>query len=752
MSVLQPVLQNWLLFGTIHTLFGSLVELSDFQAVTSDGTGRLCTAALMKAIEGWIDRSVDPKASNDVQSAMMKQSCDGVYRNLEISYHAACGARELADPGTLIAVSMLGDTMTSIMSTVYQGVLKLETPIAMPWKRAFAHLLVPHFKERGWCPNIVSRLISDSTRNFMALYFCLNLWRSESQHRHDSCTIDLYAATTIDPDTYKVSHVDPKCSCPMFGINATDISQTLRQGSLPLLGVPTNEDLASVHPKLQKKSHNVPFVAISHVWADGIGNTQDNSLPTCSLGRISRLVNALPRLEGDGDTISFWIDSVCVPVSPPEVKQLALTYLREPYKHARHVLVLDRGLLSIPCEGLNLIDVLANLMCSNWVGRLWTLQEGQLGQRVWFQFQDKAVALESLREAWLTAPKTPQAPFYRDMFAAFGAAWHSTKALKDFQIDVQISPISRLRMMLASRSVSVPSDEALCLFALAGLDLSVAAAIPGNVELRMKTFWNCIGDVPVGILFSKYPKKLETLGYRWAPSSFMGSLEHARDWDGGGFISNDLKGSPSANGLICHRSGFILELDVSKIPVYKYSTGFFFKHESGWYRASEGETWHRITYEPQSGMQKIVLLLMKPIWEEFAAQSTEPTEWDIFTPAILAFIAKEADDADIIQVKCWRHFSVKIDPVEQAINNAAWDAVGDCTDKAALIAGGAASLAARLLKNNPDLINQCDQWAAGTSYASGVDRLAARIVELATPTDDFAGEAELVMDQCWCVD
>ncbi|MCJ1332604.1 hypothetical protein MMC10_009297 [Thelotrema lepadinum] len=762
-SELQPVLQNWLFFGTLHELFGDHVALSDFVVIGDDGSKRLCTSSLAKVVEEWIDGSADATASNEVQREMIKQSCERVYQHLDTVYYAACAARELADATTLLAVSLLGDSLSSIVYIIYNGVLELETPVRPPWARAFAQLLIPYFEERGWCPNIISRFTASGDTRFMAIYYCLNLWRPGSQNQHDTCTADFCAATKIDPATYTVSHVRPDCTCHMVGIDEQQIGHILEQGKVPLLKVDPRQDIASLKPEVQLGSIGEPLVAISHVWADGLGNAQDNALPICSLQRIATLVNELPREADTSEApMPFWIDSVCVPVRSLNLKQLAMTYLREPYRYASHVLVLDRTIVSISSEGLNIIDVMAYLICSNWIGRLWTLQEGRLGRKVWFQFQDRAVDLHALLEAWYKYPTSFKRPYRRDLFGSFIGTWNATRSFEDLQGPETFNKINHLRYMLEKRSVSVSSDEGLCLFNLAEMDLGVVTAIVGNGELRMKAFWELIDDIPAGLLFSKYPKKLESAGFRWAPSSFMGKLEHLTDWSGDGSISQNLRGISTPHGFLCHLPAFVLELEVSRIPIYEYKTAFFFRNATGWYEASMYEPWHQTPcIAPGPGKQKVALLLMEPLWEKRSNKDTGGANWNLSTRALLAFIIDHVEEAasgknpGAHYIKCWQHFMVKFDPIDQPINNAAWNGISTLTadaHRSESLADTAGSLAAQLTESDLLLKKQCDTWAAGTNYANGEARLRARILELATPTDDFAGEAEILKEQLWCAD
>lgn len=56
---------------------------------------------------------------------------------------------------------------------------------------------------------------------------------------------------------------------------------------------------------------DVTFVAISHVWADGLGNPSANKLPQCQLSRLQGLVdNMVPAHQRP---MPFWIDTLFIP-------------------------------------------------------------------------------------------------------------------------------------------------------------------------------------------------------------------------------------------------------------------------------------------------------------------------------------------------------------------------------------------------------------------------------------------------------
>lgn len=128
------------------------------------------------------------------------------------------------------------------------------------------------------------------------------------------------------------------------------------------------------------------------VWADGLGNTKANTLQTCQVARLGRLVKAVEsdfNATRDPETppvrYRLWIDSLCVPVAPrpgdafdPErlrIYNLALGRMKDVYIKAAHVLVLDKALMSYESDRMHQAEVLLRIFASSqWMRRLWCLQ------------------------------------------------------------------------------------------------------------------------------------------------------------------------------------------------------------------------------------------------------------------------------------------------------------------------------------------------------------------------------------------
>jgi hypothetical protein len=371
-----------------------------------------------------------------------------------------------------------------------------------------------------------------------------------------------------------------------------------------------------------------------------------------------------------------------VPVEPPELKELALNYLRHPYIKATHVLVLDdyiRGVDSADCDEF---EIFARVSCSNWVGRLWTLQEGRLGKRVWFQFRDKAVELKAIWEAFkkrrLTGTSMTEflsTPSGR-LFYKIVVRWNmrATSVLDDFAVD----SVYYLREAMRFRSVSVPADEALCLFCMAGLDMAIITPVEPSPEARMRVFWSQMQAVPSGLLLSKCPQKLRAPGFRWAPLKFMGVLPRGDTWGGSGDLAQDSVGRPTPRGLLVPFPGYTCEVTWEKV---EGPGGFLFCNGGIWFQVIPCEPWHAESpYQPPDGLQHMAVILSESlhdramrcgslvsggcVWNDESDGVQGKVDLDDASYGVMGVVVD--DDGGTKFVKCVRHVMAKVlAPAEQ---------------------------------------------------------------------------------------
>jgi hypothetical protein len=97
--------------------------------------------------------------------------------------------------------------------------------------------------------------------------------------------------------------------------------------------------------------------------------------------------------------VPFWIDTLCVPVGEKnhypggdtkrDLRKEAIRQMAEIYRQGDRVLVLDSFILTLP-RSADVVDKYLRIHLSTWHHRLWTMQEGQLASRLFFQFRDGA--------------------------------------------------------------------------------------------------------------------------------------------------------------------------------------------------------------------------------------------------------------------------------------------------------------------------------------------------------------------------
>lgn len=229
------------------------------------------------------------------------------------------------------------------------------------------------------------------------------------------------------------------------------------------------------------------YVAISHLWFHGLGNENYNWLPQC---QFIHLVQAINTIQSDttGDevvmgsskstamTALFWIDTICVPRADEDVKfrHMALAQMAATYKESTVVLVLDAELYHTSRR--TSVEAIIRLLCSSWMRRLWTLQEGILaGQRLCILFEGEGLDLwkeldklkaEHKRTPWMCNPMIP--------FAVRTGIQQSVRATGREKMSWLFSDMNW-------RSVSRQTDEALVLANMLGLTPKISIkSLPGT--------------------------------------------------------------------------------------------------------------------------------------------------------------------------------------------------------------------------------------------------------------------------------
>ncbi|KAK6433211.1 hypothetical protein LTR95_010612 [Oleoguttula sp. CCFEE 5521] len=437
------------------------------------------------------------------------------------------------------------------------------------------------------CPTDFARIVNKFT-TLHTLHYLSLLNRKTPGKSHSNCKSSECVADKLDATGYRLSHLDDGCACQEVMIEPEMIVNVLKAGNaVPLLllnqgeqntGFTDQETQANeaqqppVNIEVVSSENSTPYVAISHIWADGLGNKNANSLNNCKLRDLCHLVQKLPspgsgttRVVATGRFLSsesrdscplIWLDTLCCPVSSAH-KKLALRRMQQVYANASSVLVLDASLRSCTSDSMGPLQILARIFTSRWLGRVWTLQEGALAKKLYFQFADKAVSLTELkvRMEAICLEDIHQRIIYQNMC-------HEIDRIEQFfQTRGHDRRGPNLRLLdeaMMHRRTSKLSDEPVCIGALMSLPAAAILAPEDNIlevtdarddllddeqrlvqrenqlrSLRMEVVWKLLAKkfkgLPAQVIFFE-EARLEAEGLRWAPRTLLDVQDtfHAR--------------------------------------------------------------------------------------------------------------------------------------------------------------------------------------------------------------------------------
>lgn len=589
-------LQNWLVFGLLELFLGVRLDAAVFIKQDNDGNRILTTAKLPEFITQWAtDMCSLPRR---VRTPRLGELGNSVRRIQNLHNHICSEQGDLYStyknvqliPETLLlCISLLGTTLAYAIS-------HLRFPRSPGYETSDEAILyknpgwwnIPrlheYFEGRGWCPNDFVRLGNlVFATGFM---YTARLKRSETVS-HSKCTQTRCTANDIVPTVpYECKHVRNRCDCSHIGVSDKSVMHILEAGQFPVLELSKSEDGS---PRLTAVPYTdaLRFVAISHVWSDGLGNPYANTIPTCrAIWFYNVLCHVYPFETGEVGTASelsipwryegrsfyFWLDTLCVPVDSvsKEHRALAIRSMARTYSSAHVVLVLDSELLEYECMTSSPHENLFRVLCSAWMRRVWTLHEAVLGKRLLVLFGDTFFdideAVSELRSHTLASsaldPLTNEACRFYVQIRAISHAYTPVK-------------FSLAWSAMQTRQTSVMDDEVICfanmlridtteILNLARGDTTSREAAVKRQSYAMKRFFGLLDEVPFALLWHLGPKLLED-GYRWAPSNFHGGVpipvvhRSARRDNGGLYIS--------AAGLLLH--GPWADPDINSTGVYE---------------------------------------------------------------------------------------------------------------------------------------------------------------------------------------
>ena len=444
------------------------------------------------------------------------------------------------------------------------------------------HLLEERMLHQKWCQTDVEWLGAYFHVSWVYSFSLLGVTRSLKEHDCDlknGCT----AIGSIEAG-YQTAHKNGCPCCQAIVPPAQRVHEILKAGTIPLISAEWVDSPADIDAELSvtiehkdgqlarqqgriecsalpKGGPNLkvgivpfesgrPYVAISHVWSDGLGNPDANSLPQCQFEALTRYTAlAANGTTTIGSAVHFWIDTICVPLCP-ELRRKAIMQMREVYAQAEIVLVLDSTLLRKSCS-VSAEELKLRIFSSTWFRRMWTLQEGVLASKLLFQFSDGVVPLTDLVSV------NPSYDIISATSNEKASALLSLKKMPRSNPAERIALFSSVVRLFCHRSTSQKADEPICLATLLGLDLE--QVMSREVGQGLERLLLLQKEFSPTILFTSGPK-MERPGFRWAPATFRQrwSATQLDLFDEPKHITKGPHAYATKLGLVCSLPGIII--------------------------------------------------------------------------------------------------------------------------------------------------------------------------------------------------
>jgi Heterokaryon incompatibility protein (HET) len=587
----ERFLQTWLFFGLLHEMLGDSYCERDFivQDPNSPESKFLSTVNLLPKLElVWGNLSHSqigqpqtsaprrPKGMVEISKEDEKVHYDHIRSCLRLCSIICAEAHPDFDRRIKYCISSVCELVAHAAMRAFNRWDDMQL-----WaSRFYENETKEQMLRAGWCRSDVARAI-DKFSSMQTFHLLSRIDKREILRDHQGCTLEKCTSYQIKLDEYHTRHWRPDCNCDDISPDFEAIRDALEAKTLPLLKiVETDGEIVGLDIEVVRSTPETPYIAISHVWADGLGNPKHNSLPKCQLSYIRRraanistshssLMTNLRAGGSENPPLLIWLDTLCCPIEPAQLKTLALNQMRSTYAGAQEVLVLDASLQCFDFHKIGLVESLARFYTCGWMNRLWTLQEGILARRLWVQFKDGSFDLDQLMLKLSVANEKDVRiqPFLFDLLketrslrpSIFYSKMSLSKQAQSRSEEEKTNigrKLVQLEVALAYRSVSVPADEALCIGTLLDLPAVDDSKASGNASARMGRIWQLIaktyGGIPQQILTFVRPG-LEEEGLRWAPRTILGQGKRLS-----GQPSNDLASRDSKLGYL-RPEGLVVE-------------------------------------------------------------------------------------------------------------------------------------------------------------------------------------------------
>ncbi|KAL9067202.1 MAG: hypothetical protein Q9157_006886 [Trypethelium eluteriae] len=550
-------LQSWLFFGLLSTVVylgpDEEIDLNSFRDYK-----QITTRPLSKYLDKWIEAEIKHPNGQLKRMFRTQTALDKAWRVVQkyCSLHADAAKEPPAesttyrvDPAIALSLMVLGETLAASTAKIVKHaripIRGWHSNVGEGW--GTPRVVISKMEESNWCKRVMHVIRSQLEFQAIALLF-LYAAHPRFTEGHGLCSEEsCKKKAENDEGYYKTQHM-PNCNqaaCRDLGPAPTEIAKAITEDKIPLLKFVRSEDQLQVQVIAVAPAQVPEYVTISHVWADGYGNTDRNELRLCQLKYFRGLFGELKDHGHNTDGIAFWINTLAIPVSPDKLRVRAVRQIYNIYTRAKYTIIIDNGLRVVP-RGTFFEMTAMKIFACGWMRRLWTLQEVYLSRRVFFVFNDnhlvdldeledqyqitsKQVITRSLDENRTNIPNAARYYFYNIM------GQERLDRIRSANQDSNISLVISAWRAAHWRTTTHAEHEVIALATLFNLinrhasfaEASVhsTARDPEDIQKKIRDLWNLLEEayphsIPSGIIFLP-GDKIDIDGFRWAPKTFM---------------------------------------------------------------------------------------------------------------------------------------------------------------------------------------------------------------------------------------
>ncbi|MCJ1395712.1 hypothetical protein MMC18_008598 [Xylographa bjoerkii] len=552
--------QKWLFFKVLEEILGDLEGFSYQEFVTqdSDRLEVVTTEKLPHFLNLWQDAEKRNEKGRSYRLARVQHVLE------EARYYVSqyCSVKDRKgnskwgiSPQLSLSFMVLGETLSRAHLKIQKNLdfalrgWSDHDCTGQGW--GYSRLVLADLHSDNWCPKTISMLQALLRDNTISLLYLHGLRIPSKAHvprkDHSLCTSQKCKHEDVPEhkpyeqhhhvDAYDEVDEAHTSRCSSIGPNVNSIAEAVRKGRIPLLKYTKGAREVKVFELMPNEK--VEYAIFSHVWADGFGNPDTNTLNTCVLDLFLQIFEDI-KLERNQSraTEYFWIDTLAIPVGIEYTAERrdAIGQMHDIYTKASYTIVLDRSLMRLERGNGYAAPAMKVTMCG-WMTRLWTLQEALLSQDIYFNFSDKPYRMERLEKLFRDEDEN----LCSCIPAVARIYYHRILGLHD-RMTFKPTPsfVGTVWKATQWRTTAWKIHETLSLATLLKMDTSHFAdssntttegrspqEVAADLERRMCMFLDLLSKrvpcaIPAGIIFVPGPKLAKT-GYGWAPTTWLSS-------------------------------------------------------------------------------------------------------------------------------------------------------------------------------------------------------------------------------------